>query len=67
MALQGDHLVKRDEITGIFTENIKRCLWMWEQYRKYGWPFAGGWIEQPWYVYDIISTCNIEYGKRKKE
>lgn len=67
MVLQGDHLIKRDEIPNYFTTTIKHSLWLWEQYKRYGWPFGGGWIEQPWFVYEIINTCEMENGRRRKE
>lgn len=63
MVLHG-HVVKRHEIPSYFTEFHTQCIQFYFRYKTFGWPYAGGWAEQPARLFDIVEICESEMGKR---
>jgi hypothetical protein len=35
---------------------------VWSQWKRFGWPYAGGWAEQPARVFDVIEALETEFG-----
>lgn len=62
-----DYMVKRDEIPSYFEEENIRRIEFYYRYKAFGWPYAGGWAEQPAGLVDIIELCESEMGKRVKK
>lgn len=62
MILQGYEIVK-NEIPDYFNDDNMRYIELFTNYRYFGWPFIGGWAEQPAHVFDVIKTLLIEEGK----
>jgi hypothetical protein len=61
------NVVRRDEIPSYFTEeNVKRIEFYY-RYKAFGWPYAGGWAEQPAGLVDIVELLEGEMGKRVKK
>jgi hypothetical protein len=56
--------VERADIPYYFTPEIEEQLAVFAMYKKFGWPFAGGWAEQAAIVVDICSTLIDEENKR---
>lgn len=66
MVLHG-HIVRRSEIPSYFTEENTRKIEFFYRYKAFGWPYAGGWAEQPAVLVDIVEVCEGEIGKRAKK
>jgi hypothetical protein len=66
MVLHG-HTVRRDEISSYFTEELARRIEFYYRYKAFGWPYAGGWAEQPAHLVDIVELLEGEMGKRVKK
>jgi hypothetical protein len=49
-------LIKRNTIPDYFNADFYRVLSWWDEYRldNNGWPFAGGWAQQPAHVHAAI-------------
>lgn len=59
--------MRRDEIPSYFTgENVSRIEFYY-RYKTFGWPYAGGWAEQPAHLVDIVELLEGEMGKRIKK
>ncbi|MFA5376861.1 MAG: hypothetical protein WC455_14015 [Dehalococcoidia bacterium] len=66
MVLYG-HEIERSEIPSYLVyDNQKKIEFYWK-YKVFGWPYAGGWAEQPAYLLDIIELLESELGKRQKK
>ena len=65
MVLWGYEICRKD-IPMYFTDTAARAVHLWQMYKLFGWPFAGGWAEQPAYIVDIIETLELEARKRDK-
>jgi hypothetical protein len=64
MVLRG-YGVERARIPEYFnTENDKK-LGFYFKYKLFGWPFGGGWAEQPAYLLDIVERLETESRKKK--
>jgi hypothetical protein len=61
------HIVRRDEIPSYFTEENVRRIEFYYRYKAFGWPYAGGWAEQPAGLMDIVELLEGEMGKRVKK
>jgi hypothetical protein len=35
---------------------------VWSRWKRFGWPYAGGWAEQPARVFDVIEALETEFG-----
>ena len=46
-------------------ENI-RMIELYFKIKKYGWPFAGNWAEQPIRIFKLVEVLDIEMGKYKE-
>lgn len=58
--------VPRMDIPSYFSDEFWDAYRVWQNYRTFGWPFAGGWAEQPARVYDLIRCLEIESRKVKR-
>ena len=67
MVIAKKWVVDRGTMHEIFTPWIKKMLWIFQQYKLFGWPFAGGWAEQPAWIVDIITTLEQEYRMRQEK
>ena len=56
----GQYLIRRDMIRDYFTDYNIMSIKLWKNYKKYGWPYVGGWAQQPSFVYDVIETIESE-------
>jgi len=52
--------VRGTDIPGYFTQDFWRALHLWARWKKLGWPYAGGWAEQPGQVVDIVDALEEE-------
>ena len=57
--------VGRHEVWGcpqklVTTEALEK-IGLWGRWKRYGWPYAGGWAEQPARVFDIVDAVEGEY------
>jgi hypothetical protein len=41
-------------------EWIRKAIHLWARWKNYGWPYAGGWAEQPARVFDVIEAVENE-------
>lgn len=58
--------VERRLIPSYFTEeNAAKIAFFW-QYKNLGWPYSGGWAEQPGHIVDVVMTLEQELGRRAK-
>jgi hypothetical protein len=64
MVLWGYEICRRD-IPGYLTERAVAAVRVWERFKQYGLPFAGGWAEQPAVYMDLIELFEAELAKRK--
>ena len=49
---------------------VREWAWafrMWKMSRKHGLPFAGGWMEQPALVVDVLTALDDEYDRWEAE
>ena len=65
-------LIKAEDVDSYFTENYYTCFTLWDLFHKgLGFPFQGGWAEQPKWMVDIIYIFENEYiafeNERSKE
>jgi hypothetical protein len=66
MVLWGYEICRRD-IPKYLTPRLRSRVHIWENYRRFGLPFAGGWAEQPAVVMDVIELLEDELAKRKAQ
>ena len=45
----------------LVTMEVLRAIGMWGRWKRYGWPYAGGWDEQPAAMFDIVDAVEGEY------
>ena len=64
MVLYG-YAIRRCEIPGYFTDDVLSALDLWQTYRIFGLPYAGGWAEQPARLMDVIRTIETEARRRE--
>ncbi len=61
-----DYAIRRDLMPEYFTgENFAKINFYW-QYKTLGWPYLGGWAEQPGDLVDVVLLLENENGKRLK-
>lgn len=65
MVLKAGYEVERHKIPEYFTPSVYSILSVYYKYKMFGWPWSGGWGEQPAYLVDIIETLEREAGKHK--
>ena len=58
--------IERGDIQKYFTKEIDEQLEVYAYYCKFGFPYIGGWAEQPAVFIDICSTLIDEGNKRAK-
>ena len=64
--------VKAEDVDSYFTQDYFTCFTLWDLFHKgLGFPFQGGWAEQPQWMIDIIYVFENEYisfeNERSKE
>ena len=62
MILKG-HEVRRDKISEYFTPENLQYLEYYVNYKTFGFPYAGGWAEQPCHTLDLIKALEVENNK----
>lgn len=46
--------VERARIPEYLDEYYFSCVQIWNRYKRFGFPFEGGWAEQPAYIVEVI-------------
>jgi hypothetical protein len=64
MVLKG-YAVERAKIPEYLSGDNGARLGFYSRYKAFGWPFSGGWAEQPAYLVDVIERLEIESQKKK--
>ena len=71
MVLYG-HVIRKGAIPELLSDDtlqetgFTEMLQVWKFYKRgMGFPFSGGWAEQPWWVVEIIDLFESEAEKRK--
>jgi hypothetical protein len=68
MILPGTEIeVERARIPEYFRGENAEKMEFYSRYKMFGWPFSGGWAEQPAYLVDIVECLEIEASKRMKK
>ena len=44
------------EIAGLFDDDFMDCWKLWNRFKKFGLPYAGGWADQPSIVIEVLET-----------
>jgi hypothetical protein len=57
--------VDRSSIPGYFNKDNSEKIKFYFKYKLFGLPFAGGWIQQPAYLMDILERLESESMKKK--
>lgn len=57
----------RKDIPSYMTPRAYASIDLWQKYKSYGFPFAGGWAEQPAIYMDVIDALERELKKRQAE
>ena len=63
---KSDYAIDRSKIPEYFTEDNNAKIRFFFKYKAFGWPFNGGWAEQPAYLVDIVERLESEMGRREK-
>lgn len=64
MVLYGNE-IHRAKIPEYFSAENVEAINLYTRYKLFGFPFAGGWAEQPARVMDVIETLEAESAKRE--
>lgn len=40
---------------------VVAAIQVWQRWKRYGWPYLGGWAEQPCRVFDAVNVCESEW------
>lgn len=59
IVFHGHLVVKADIARSLTDDNLARIQW-WVLYKKFGWPWAGGWAEQPAVYFDVVEALEAE-------
>ncbi len=52
--------VRRVDIPGMFNEAFWQAVRVWAAWKQRGWPFSGGWAEQPAHIVEIGEAIEEE-------
>ena len=63
----GGYLVRRDRIPEYMTADALSAVELWRKWKMFGFPFSGGWAEQPAVVVDVLETLEAEAQKQQTE
>lgn len=55
--------IRRDKLPEYFTPDNMQYIEYYINYRTFGFPYIGGWAEQPCHVLDLIKTLEMENNK----
>lgn len=61
------HEIIRAEIPKYLTQKAYDAIALWQRWKMFGMPFAGGWAEQPAVYFDVIEAFEMEWQKRQQE
>ena len=59
----GKEKVIRERIPEYLSNESRAKVRFYFQWKAFGWPFSGGWAEQPAYLVDVVSFLDGEYSK----
>jgi hypothetical protein len=59
--------VRREDIPSYFCRDNAERIAFYYRYKTFGWPYAGGWAEQPAGLVDIVELLEGEIGKRAQK
>jgi hypothetical protein len=59
-------IVERVRIPEYFNRDTDAQLNFYLRYKMFGWPFLGGWAEQPAYLVDIVERLEVESNKKRE-
>ena len=65
--VRGGYAICRYDIPLILADPVVGYIHWWGKYKRYGWPYAGGWAEQPAVLVDIIDAIENEADKANGE
>lgn len=57
--------VERWHIQDYFTPQIMRQIDLYWKIKQYGWPYSGGWADQPANIFGLVCILDNEMEKRK--
>ncbi len=63
-------LVNKAKIPEYFTEYYHSAVMIYNRYKRFGFPWSGGWAEQPEYIVQLIEIFEAtkdEYARYKAE
>lgn len=60
-----DISIERARIPEYFNKDNDAKLGFYSRYKMFGFPFSGGWAEQPAYLLDIVERLESESRKKK--
>lgn len=61
----GGYEIDRGKIPSYFNDENRARLDFYFKYKVFGWPFLGGWAEQPAYLVDIVTLLEGESAKKR--
>ena len=44
----------------LVTMKVLEQVGLWARWKRYGWPYAGGWAEQPARLFDVVDAVEGE-------
>ncbi len=62
-----EYVVVKGDIPGYFNDTTMAQMSMWEMYKLFGFPYSGGYDEQPAVYMDIIQALETECAKRNRK
>ena len=67
----GSYVIQGNKVPLLFTVELWRAIKIWNNFKVFGLPFAGGWAEQPTHIVKIItmgeSASNQEEEEKRQE
>ena len=67
----GPYTIQGNKVPLLFTVELWRAIKIWNNFKVFGLPFAGGWAEQPKHIVKIItmveSASNQEEEEKRKK
>jgi hypothetical protein len=60
-------VICRADIPKYLTPKVYAAIDLWQKWKLFGMPFAGGWAEQPAIYMDVIERLELEAKRRQAE
>lgn len=60
----GPYEVVSMDIPSYFTGEFAQAAGLWGNWKRFGWPYVGGWAEQPAHIVDIVSAFEEEFADK---